>query len=151
MLRISRLTDYASGLMAQLARSPGRQASAQQLAQEMGLPPPTVAALLKRLGRAGLVRSSRGVGGGYVLSRPPQEISVADVIAAIEGPVALTECALGVGRCTVESACTTRANWQVISRAVQVALQAVTLADLTAPAARMADLRGLSSPGLGKA
>jgi FeS assembly SUF system regulator len=151
MLRIAKLTDYATGLTVQLARSPGRQVSAQQLSLEMGLPLPTVAALLKRLGRAGLVSSARGVGGGYCLARAPRDISVADVISAIEGPVALTECALGSGRCAVESACATRANWQVISRAVQVALDAVSLADMTAPVARTMEIRGLSNQGLGKA
>lgn len=133
MLRISKLTDYATGLMTQMAHQPERWVSAQQLAVELSLPSPTVARLLKLLGRAGLVLSQRGKGGGYGLARPAREISVAEVIAAIEGPVALTECALGDGRCSLERDCATRANWQVISRAVQVALEAVSLADMAAP------------------
>ena len=103
MLRIAKLTDYATGLMARLARVPGCQLSAQAMSREMDLPLPTVAMLLKRLARAGLVQSSRGAGGGYGLARAPDAISVAEVIVAIEGPVALTECALGVGRCSVEA------------------------------------------------
>ena len=86
MLRIGKLTDYATGLMAQLAHAPERNVSAQQLAFELGLPGPTVGALLKRLGRAGLVRSVRGAAGGYGLARAPEAISVADIISAIEGP-----------------------------------------------------------------
>lgn len=135
MLRISKLTDYATGLMTHLAHAPRRLVSAQQLSRELGLPPPTVAALLKQLTRAGLVASTRGVGGGYSLARPPGEISVAQVISAIEGPVALTECALGEGMCALEAGCATRANWRLISRAVEVALEAVSLADMTATVA----------------
>lgn len=133
MLRIAKLTDYATGLMTQMAHQPDRWVSAQQLAVELGLPAPTVARLLKLLGRAGLVVSQRGKGGGYGLARPAREISVAEVIAAIEGPVALTECAMGDGRCSLERDCATRANWRVISQAVQVALEAVSLADMAAP------------------
>jgi FeS assembly SUF system regulator len=136
MLRIAKLTDYATGLMARLARVPERPMSAQAMSQEMDLPLPTVAMLLKRLARAGLVQSARGAGGGYWLARSPDAISVAEVVVAIEGPVALTECALGVGRCSVEANCATRANWQLISRAVQVALEAVSLTDMAAPATR---------------
>lgn len=146
MLRIGKLTDYATGLMAQLAHAPERNVSAQQLAFELGLPGPTVGALLKRLGRAGLVRSVRGAAGGYGLARAPAAISVADIIVAIEGPVALTECALGEGNCKLESGCATRANWRRISHAVQVALEAVSLADLAAPAgpaARYVQFRAL--------
>lgn len=143
MLRIAKLTDYATGLMVQLARAPGRQKSAQQMSREMGLPLPTVARLLKRLARSGLVQSFRGVGGGYCLARAPQAISVADVIAAIEGPVALTECAVGVGQCSLEAGCATRVNWQFISRAVQVALESVSLTDMAAPATRTVEFQGL--------
>jgi FeS assembly SUF system regulator len=131
MLRISKLTDYATGLMTHLAHSPRRLVSAQQMSRELGLPPPTVAALLKKLTQAGLVASTRGVGGGYSLARGPEEISIAQVIGAIEGPVALTECALGEGVCTLEAGCATRANWRLISQAVEVALEAVSLADMT--------------------
>ena len=136
MLRIAKLTDYATGLMTQLARSPQRQVSAQLLAFELGLPPPTVAVLLKKLTRAGLVSSVRGAGGGYTLARAPKAISVAEVISAIEGPVALTECALGSGNCALEAECATRGNWQLISKAVQVALESVNLTDMMAPVAR---------------
>ncbi len=130
MLRIAKLTDYAAGLMTQLARSPERQVSAQQLAGELRLPIPTVATLLKKLSRAGLVSSMRGVDGGYRLARAPKTISVAEIIAAIEGPVALTECALRADVCSLEADCATRDNWRLISHAVQVVLEAVSLTDM---------------------
>ncbi|MCS6786867.1 MAG: SUF system Fe-S cluster assembly regulator [Thiobacillaceae bacterium] len=136
MLRIAKMTDYATGLMTHLAHQPQRCVSAQQLAQELSLPAPTVARLLKLLGRAGLVVSQRGKAGGYGLARPAQTISVADIIAAIEGPVALTDCALGDGRCGLEHGCGTRGNWRLINQAVQVALEAVTLADMATPRAQ---------------
>lgn len=132
MLRIAKLTDYATGLITRLAHQPRRWVSAQQLAVELGLPAPTVARLLKLLNRAGLVVSQRGKGGGYGLARPADEISIAEVIAAIEGPVALTECALGNGRCARERDCDTRANWRKISQVVKMALETVSLADMAA-------------------
>lgn len=136
MLRISKLTDYATALLAQMARRADLHVSAQQLAVELCLPPPTVARLLKLLAKAGLVSSQRGKGGGYGLARAARDISVAQVIAAIDGPVALTECALGDGLCGLERDCATKANWRLISQAVRVALEAVSLADLAEPAAR---------------
>lgn len=133
MLRIAKLTDYATVLMVRLAREPARCFSAAQLADELRLPQPTVAKLLKRLLQAQLLASVRGVAGGYSLTHAPRAISVADVVSAIEGPVALTECARGAGNCSLERICATRANWQLISRAVRVALEAVSLADMAMP------------------
>jgi FeS assembly SUF system regulator len=136
MLRIAKLTDYAVMLMAQLAIAPTRQVSAQQLAGEVGLPVPTVATLLKKLTRGGLVSSERGVGGGYRLARAAGRISLAEVIAAIEGPLGLTECALQTGACSLEANCATRDHWRLINRAIEVALAAVSLADLAAGGGR---------------
>ncbi|MGE5320937.1 MAG: SUF system Fe-S cluster assembly regulator [Hyphomicrobiaceae bacterium] len=133
MLRIAKLTDYATVLMVHLARQPNRCFSAAQLAEELRLPPPTVAKLMKRLLRARLLLSVRGAAGGYSLAHAPCAISVADVVSAIEGPVALTECAQGTGNCALERDCATRANWQLISRSVRVALEAVSLADMAKP------------------
>lgn len=136
MLRIAKLTDYATGLMVQLSQNPGRRVSALQLATELGLPQATVATLLKKLARAGLVVSARGVGGGYSLARVPDAISLAEVVAAIEGPLTLTECALADGRCRLEKDCATRGHWRAINARVQAALAAMSLADMTMPAAR---------------
>jgi FeS assembly SUF system regulator len=143
MLRIAKLTDYATVLMVRLAREPAHCFSAVQLSDELGLPLPTVSKLLKRLLQAGLLTSMRGAGGGYSLAHAPRAVSVADVVSAIEGPVALTECSLGKGNCSLENNCATRANWQLISRAVRVALEAVSLADMALP--RMQTIR---MPGL---
>jgi len=133
MLRIAKLTDYATVLMVRLACEPARCFSAAQLADELGVPQPTAAKLLKRLLQSHLLTSVRGAGGGYTLAHAPHAISVADVVKAIEGPVALTECARGQGNCSLERDCATRANWQLISRAVQVGLEAVSLADMARP------------------
>jgi FeS assembly SUF system regulator len=143
MLRIAKLTDYATLLMVRLAREPARCFSASQLADEVGLPQPTVAKLLKRLLRARLLASVRGAGGGYSLAHSPHAISVADVVNAIEGPVALTNCALGKGHCSMEPDCPTGANWQLISRAVQVALGAVSLADMARPQLKPINVQAL--------
>ena len=143
MLRVAKLTDYATVLMVRMARDPGHRFSAAQLADELGLPLPTVAKLLKRLLQAQLLTSVRGAGGGYTLADAPRAISLADVVNAIEGPVALTECALGSGNCSLESNCATRTNWQLISRAVRVALEAVSLADMTMPRIQLIRMPGL--------
>lgn len=133
MLRLSKLTDYGTVLMTALARQPGEQRSAAELAESTHVAAPTVRKLLKRLTHAGLVESSRGAQGGYRLARPPEDISVADVIAALEGPLGLTECALHEGRCGIESDCSLRGNWRVINRAIRRALTEVSLAEMTAP------------------
>lgn len=143
MLRIAKLTDYATLLMVRLAREPAHCFSAAQLADELGVPQPTVAKLLKRLLRAQLLSSVRGAGGGYSLAHAPRAISVADVVNAIEGPVAMTECARGKGNCSLEADCATRANWQIIGRAVRVALEAVSLADMAMPQLKSVHLHTL--------
>jgi FeS assembly SUF system regulator len=131
MLRILKLSDYATGLLARLAREPGRCMSAQLLAAELALPLPTTAKLLKKLVQAGLVQSTRGAWGGYSLARPPQGISLAEVIAAIEGPLALTECTAPNGSCALESRCATRSRWQSVNDVVFRALASFNIAEMT--------------------
>ncbi len=133
MLRISKLTDYATVVLASLAREPELRISATQLAERVRLEPPTVAKVLKTLARAGLVNSVRGVNGGYQLARSADDISVAEIVAAMEGPIALTECGLETGLCSHESDCSLRGNWQRIGQAVEQALAALSLADLSRP------------------
>jgi len=94
MLRLSKLTDYGMVVMTALARAPQGLRNAADLADETHIGAPTVSKLLKRLGRAGLVESERGAQGGYRLARAPSKIDVAEVIAAIEGPIGLTECSV---------------------------------------------------------
>lgn len=130
MLRISKLADYAILVMVEMARDPLTVMSAQALAERAGIELPTASKVLKLLGQAGVVQSFRGPSGGYCVQRPAAEISVADVISAIEGPIAMTECSIHEGLCSVEATCNARENWQKISRAVANALQDVSLAEM---------------------
>lgn len=113
-----------------VGRTPGR-VSAAQLAEETGLPVPTVQKIVSKLSAAGLMRSSRGVGGGLRLARPPATISVADIIEAVEGPIALTACLEPRKTdCTLEGACNVRSHWPMVNAAVRGALAQVALTAL---------------------
>jgi FeS assembly SUF system regulator len=128
MLRISRLTDYATVILANLAS--GSLASAAEIAERTRIGLPTVSKLLKELQHAGLVRSVRGAHGGYQLARAAAAINAAEIIDAVEGPVALTECANGAGQCGIEATCLVGHGWQRISRAIRRALLEVSLEEL---------------------
>lgn len=132
MLRISKLTDYATVILAALAETPGTMLSAAGLAERIGIGVPTVSKLLKELQRAGLVRSARGPYGGYQLARPAAEISAAHIIDAVEGPVALTECAGAHSQCGIEDTCQVGRSWQRISGAIRRSLQDIRLTALVA-------------------
>ena len=133
MFRLSKLADYATVLMASLSQDEGAMLSAQVLAERTRLEAPTVSKLLKQLAQANLVMSTRGVSGGYRLARPAADISIADIIAAIEGPLGMTECSIHSGLCGRENYCTVSSNLRKISAAVESALRAVTLVDMAAP------------------
>lgn len=133
MLRLSKMTDYATVVMTRLAQTPDQVHSAQALAERTLVELPTVSKVLKQLARAGLVVSQRGAQGGYRLARPAREITVTEIIAAMEGPVGMTECSVHAGLCAQESVCSVRRNWRKISRAVVAALDEVTLADMAEP------------------
>jgi FeS assembly SUF system regulator len=124
---MSKLTDYAIVLLAHLARS-SKTLTAQELAERSGVPSPTVSKLCKELSKVGLVVSHRGRNGGYGLARPAERISVAEIVEALEGPIALTEC-LSAGRavCGLEPSCPAKASWDPVSRAIQDALQGLPL------------------------
>jgi len=130
MLRMSKLTDYGTLVLAQLAASPDGSASAGQVADRTHIAQPTVSKLLKSLTRAGLVVSSRGARGGYQLARRPEQISAAEIIDALEGPVAITECSSVDGACDLEAFCRVGRAWQKINSSIRSALKEVTLADL---------------------
>jgi FeS assembly SUF system regulator len=132
MLRISKLTDYAILVMVELARN-GEMLSAHALAERVNVEVPTASKVLKLLTGAALLESYRGVNGGYRVTREAGEISVAEVIAAIEGPIAMTECSVEEGLCSQEDNCGLRGNWQRISVAVARALADVSLAEMSAP------------------
>jgi len=141
---MTKLTDYGIMLLTHFARQPdGSMYNARDLAAAAGLPVPTVGKILKMLAREDLLVSHRGSKGGYSLARQPHEISVAEIIGALEGPVGLTECSVGPGTCDQESRCPTRSNWNRINRVVLEALKGITLSEMTTedlgalPAARL--------------
>jgi FeS assembly SUF system regulator len=135
MIRMSKLTDYAIVLLSQLARSPDQSLhSARDLSAAAHIPVPTVNKLLRKLSRAGLLVSHRGANGGYSLARKASEISVGQVLLAMEGPVALTECGIeATGVCMLESSCPVRSSWQNINRAIRGALEGLSLSDMIHP------------------
>ncbi len=133
MFRLNRLTDYAVVVMTQMTRRPEEVHTAPQIASDTGIPLPTVAKLLNALARESLVESHRGAAGGYTLGRPADQVSVARIIQAMEGPIALTACVEGSGNhCEVECLCPMRGNWEKVNRAIHKALSEVTLADMAA-------------------
>ncbi|GAB5548944.1 MAG: SUF system Fe-S cluster assembly regulator [Sandaracinaceae bacterium] len=138
MLRISRIADYGVVLGTRLAAlEPSALRSATDLAGDTGIPQPTVSKILKVLGRAGLVDSERGAHGGYRLARDADQTSVAEIIAAIEGPIGVTECGIEEDHadCSLSSQCDVRGNWQLINQAILSALEGISLAEMTRPAA----------------
>jgi FeS assembly SUF system regulator len=130
MVRISRLTDYATVILATLAGEPDRVLNAHHLAAATRIAVPTVSKLLKQLQRAGLVISTRGQHGGYQLARPATQISAAVILDALEGPVALTDCAAAAGQCDIEDSCRVGRVWQRLNAAIRRSLSEVTLAQL---------------------
>src|SRR5699024_10597701 len=126
MLRLSKLTDYGTVVMTALAQQPDTRRNASELATELHLSTPTVSKILKTLAREGLLSSGRGVNGGYILKHSPTEITMSDVIAALEGPIALIECAELPGQCSLEPLCSIRGNWLRINLAIRNALEEIT-------------------------
>ena len=130
MLKMTKLTDYGTLVLAQLASETDDLCSAAQLADATHIGRPTVSKLLKSLTRAGLVVSARGAHGGYALARSAEQISAAEIIDALDGPVAITECCSVDGACEIESFCRVGWAWQRINRSIRRSLQQVSLADL---------------------
>jgi FeS assembly SUF system regulator len=130
MLRMSKLTDYGTLVLSQLAQSEAETSSAGAVAGRTHIALPTVSKLLKALTRSGLVVSTRGSHGGYALARAPEQITAAEIIDALEGPVAITECSATDGSCNLESFCRVGHAWQRINLSIREALQQITLADL---------------------
>jgi len=146
MFRMAKLTDYGIVLLTQFAiRQDAAPLTARELAASAKLPLPTVGKLLKQLQHGGLLTSHRGTKGGYALARPASAVTVTDVIEALEGPLALTECQ-APGVCEQESFCSIRPNWQVINRTVRDALSRVTLADMARPVPSLWNVGGIPLP-----
>ncbi len=146
MLKMSRLTDYGTMVLSFLAANPTQMQSASDVSRHTHLALPTVSKLLKLMARAGLVVSARGARGGYQLSRPPDEISAADVIDALEGPVAITQCSGSVGHCQLEDICGVSSSWQKINVAIRRALDDVHRAHLAADEFRMPPINLMGIP-----
>lgn len=137
MFRINKQTDYGIVLLTHLASSAEDRYNAPDLASETGLPLPMVSKILKLLAKDGILTSHRGVKGGYALAKEPGRVSVEEIIAALEGPVAITECIDTVStECEHEPVCPTRANWKKINHAVRRALRDITLEEMTQPIPR---------------
>jgi len=140
MIRINRETDYGIGILSLMARSRETRFNAATLAEQRGLPLPVVSKILKHLARDGILVSYRGAKGGYGLARAPETVSVADIIAALEGPIQLTECAEdGTDVCQYGSHCNVSANWSRINSVVRAALERVTLAEMSTPVASVGE------------
>jgi FeS assembly SUF system regulator len=133
MLRLSKLTDYSTVIMSYMAQEPGGVHSAAQMAAALGIAAPTASKILKMLARGDLVLSQRGAKGGYLLARPPEQISIAEVIAAMEGPLGVTECSIVTGLCALEADCSIRNHWRHLNQVVRHSLDQVTLADMNRP------------------
>ncbi|HCN90246.1 MAG TPA: SUF system Fe-S cluster assembly regulator [Oxalobacteraceae bacterium] len=143
MLRLSKMADYGTVVMTAMIREPERSRSAAEIAAAIHVPVPTVSKILKILTRGGLLVSLRGAKGGYLLVRPPAQISLVDIIDAMDGPIGMTECSVTPGLCTQESGCAVRANWQRINEAVIGVLKKITLDQMIVPVAQPIDASAL--------
>jgi FeS assembly SUF system regulator len=131
MIRITKNADYAIVLLAQIARcSDDSLHSARELSEQTHVPLPTVSKLLKGLTHGELLKSHRGIKGGYNLARDAREISIAEIISAVEGPIEMTECINHEGLCEQEPYCGVSANWHKINRVIYGALQNMPLTEM---------------------
>jgi len=135
MIKIGKLTDYAIVVMGQLSKEGcGVSRSAHYLSDKTGVPEPTVAKVLKLLAQEGLLDSVRGAAGGYKLSKTPDKISVAEIITALDGTIAIVSCVEGSAEsCKVAATCPVRGNWDWVNKAIKAALEEVKLSDMTIP------------------
>ena len=146
MLRLSKLADYGTQVMTYMAHDRAVH-SASEVAASLGIAVPTVSKILKMLVKKNLVESLLGAKGGYMLARHPEEISVAEIIDAMDGPISITECS-GTTTCERESTCSTRSNWQGINHIIQDALEKVNLAEMIAPKPQVVDVSALRTRGV---
>ena len=130
MLRVTRLTDYATLVLAALAQQPGRIHAASELAERAQLELPTVAKVLKPLAAAGLVQSFRGANGGYRLSRDAEQIALIEIVEAMEGRLGVTDCSGDHASCELESHCAVQAPWRRINDVIADALRSMNLAQM---------------------
>jgi FeS assembly SUF system regulator len=148
MLRMGKLTDYATVVLASLAQDPSRHRAAADLAESTRLNRPTVSKVLKGLQRAGMVISSRGAHGGYKLARRPENITATQILDVFEGPIAITECSGASSRCGIERQCRVGAGWQRVNAAIRRALDDVTLHQLAGLDSAEVRLAPLTAPSV---
>ncbi len=134
MLKLSKLTDYATVILSYMAKDQSTMHATLEIAEATGIAQPTVSKILKSLMKAKVLTSVRGAKGGYLLARSADKITVATVISALEGPIALTECSASHKNCEQATGCEIQGNWGLINQKVLNALESVTLADMVAPA-----------------
>ena len=144
MLRLGKLTDYAILIMSAMAKDPHATLSATSLADTLHLSTPTVSKVLKMLGDADLVNSVRGAEGGYHLARSAHKITIADVIAAMEGELAMTECCEKISACAIHSMCMLKENWRKINGMIHSFLARLTIIDMLEPLSSRQLLQGLN-------
>ena len=152
MIKLSRLTDYAIVLLSQMAKEGKGIHAASILAEKTSLPLPTVSKVLKQLTKSGVLLAQRGASGGYRLAREPGAISVVSVIEAMDGPVAITECAGAVvlesgSCCGMRETCLVRGNWSKVNVAIRAALETVSLADMIVKESRAASAAKIAAMG----
>lgn len=131
MIKVSKLTDYATVIMSYLARDSKMIASAAHISKAVDISMPTVSKILKILAEAELVTSFRGAEGGYQLARSVDQITIADIIAALEGNIAMTECCEKNNLCNITVSCAIKSNWKKINNIIYGVLQQITLYDMT--------------------
>jgi FeS assembly SUF system regulator len=147
VIRLSKLADYGMVIMTRLAHGNHPCENTQTIAEATNSPRPMASKILKLLTRADLLSSQRGANGGYELARAAELISVAEIIEALDGPIAITDCSGGVHDCGIESLCPTRTNWQWINVAIRDALDGISLSDMAAPKIPAAYLAAQSGAG----
>lgn len=133
MLRVTKLADYGIVMLTFFATHPETTYTARDIASSVQLPIPVVSKVLKLLSRSGLLISQRGTKGGYGLAHPPEKITVAAIIRALEGPIAVTECSDQHCDCALERGCPVKTNWHLINQAIHSTLEKITLAQMTQP------------------
>jgi FeS assembly SUF system regulator len=141
MLRLSKLTDYGTVILSFMAKDNTRVCAAMEIATATGIALPTVSKILKLLVNAKVLLSTRGAKGGYTLAALPEKITVAAIISALEGPIALTECSLSQQGCEQASGCGISSNWNLINQTIHNALASITLADMIRPVAVPQEVR----------
>ncbi|KTC65524.1 rrf2 family protein (plasmid) [Legionella adelaidensis] len=149
MLRLSKLADYGTVIMVYLAKRANQLANARDIALHTHISVPTVSKVLKRLTAASLLTSVRGVSGGYRLQRAPADISITDIIYALDEPRGLTECSLEPNTCSLQGVCHVKGNWRLISQAIESALDSVSLEALAKPTLQSFELQRIKNLATG--